>query len=451
MNRPLLVLTSLIAFASPCRAASFVWFFSSANPTCDAVPANPVNLCNSDYNAPVATFTDTTATFDITARGYDLGTGTSPLTLVVGTTVWTVPSMSPNNDLWAKFDGGNLGADETGLGVANPNTAGNREIEKTNFIQLDLTSLPADVQSVDLVISSLQSTETATVWGSNTLGQPGLLLATFVGPGAGGAAVVTFHYDLSAGLYLTVSANPNQSGANNVLIQSGFAAEIPTTTTTSSTTTTSTTTTTTTSTTTTTLVPDHFSCYEILPTKFTSIPGVTLVDQFASTVATVTKPHFLCAPADKNNEDPGAETHPDHLTAYIVRNASVKKLNQTIVNQFGTILLDVIKPDLLMVPSAKAVPPATQSPPAPTNPAVDHFQCYKVKRSKGSSKFQKYPRRPDRGSVRQRDHRSPEAHRAVRAGQQEERGSGRRPAPVPPAVLQGARAGQLQHAAGVPG
>ena len=37
---------------------------------------------------------------------------------------------------------------------------------------------------------------------------------------------------------------------------------------------------------------------------------MTLVDQFASTTTTVTKPHFLCAPADKNNEDPGAETHP---------------------------------------------------------------------------------------------------------------------------------------------
>ncbi len=384
MNRPLLVLTSLIAFASPCRAASFVWFFSSANPTCDAVPANPVNLCNSDYNAPTATFADTTATFDITARGYDLGTGTSPLTLIVGTTVWTVPSMSPNNDLWAKFDGGNLGADETGLGIANPNTGGNREIEKTNFIQLDLTSLPA-VQSVDLVISSLQSTETATVWGSNTLGQPGLLLATFVGPGAGGAAVVTFHYDLSAGPYLTVSANPNASGANNILIQSGFAAEIPTTTTTSSTTTTSTTTTTTTSTTTTTLVPDHFSCYEILPTKFTPVPNVSLVDQFGSSVTTVNRPKYLCAPADKKGEDPSAPSHPDHLTAYLLHGKPVKKLNQTVSNQFGTIVLDVTKASQLLVPSAKSL--TAPAPPAPTNPAVDHFQCYKVKRSKGSPKF----------------------------------------------------------------
>ena len=387
MNRPLLVLTSLIAFASPCRAASFVWFFSSANPTCDAVPANPVNLCNSDYNAPTATFADTTATFDITARGYDLGTGTSPLSLIVGTTVWTVPSMSPNNDLWAKFDGNNLGADETGLGVANPNTGGNREIEKTNFIQLDLTSLPA-VQSVDLVISSLQSTETATVWGSNTLGQPGLLLATFVGPGAGGAAVVTFHYDLSAGLYLTVSANPNQSGPNNILIQSGFAAEIPTTTTTSSTTTTSTTTTTTTSTTTTTLASSRpLLVLRVLPTKFTPVPNVSLVDQFGSSVTTVDKPHYLCTPADKKGEDPSAPSHPDHLTAYVLRGKPVKKLNQTVSNQFGMIVLDAIKPSQLLVPTAKSL--AAPAPPAPISPAVDHFQCYKVKRSKGSPKFNK--------------------------------------------------------------
>ncbi len=133
--------------------------------------------------------------------------------------------------------------------------------------------------------------------------------------------------------------------------------------------------------------PDHFACYEILPTKFTPVPDVSLVDQFGSAVTTVNRPHYLCAPADKKGEDPSAPSHPDHLTAYLLRGKPVKKLNQTVSNQFGTIVLDAVKPSQLLVPTAKSL--AAPAPPAPTNPAVDHFQCYKVKRSKGSPKFKK--------------------------------------------------------------
>jgi hypothetical protein len=136
------------------------------------------------------------------------------------------------------------------------------------------------------------------------------------------------------------------------------------------------------------LPPDHFSCYEILPTPFTSVPNVSLVDQFgSSTTTTVKRPHYLCAPADKKGEDPSAPSHPDHLTAYLLHGSPVKKLNQTVKNQFGTIVLDVVKPSQLLVPTAKSL--AAPAPPAPIISAVDHFQCYKVKRSKGSSKFNK--------------------------------------------------------------
>ena len=133
--------------------------------------------------------------------------------------------------------------------------------------------------------------------------------------------------------------------------------------------------------------PDHFACYEILPTKFTSVPNVILVDQFGSTTTTVNKPHYLCAPSDKKGEYPDAPTHPDHLTAYLLHGRRVKKLYQTVTNQFGSIVLDVVQPSQLLVPTAKSL--AAPAPPAPTNPAVDHFQCYKVKRSKGSAKFNK--------------------------------------------------------------
>ena len=116
---------------------------------------------------------------------------------------------------------------------------------------------------------------------------------------------------------------------------------------------------------------------------------MSLTDQFGTSSGTVSKPHYLCAPADKNDEEPtGAFLHPDHLTLYKLKGPSVKKLNQTIVNQFGTLHLDVVKPSLLMVPSAKSL--VAPAPAAPTGPGVvDHFQCYKVKRSKGFPKFTK--------------------------------------------------------------
>ena len=283
------LLLSLLSLTGRSYAASFVWDFA-ANASCAAVPSSPVSLCDSDYNAPEVTFQDTTASYFITARGYDLGTGTSPLSLVVGTTTWSIPSMAPNSDLWAKFNGNNLGDNETGLGIAGPNDQGNREIEPNNFVQLDLTGLPPNAQFIDLTISSLQTSETATVWGSSMVGEPGVLLASFTGPGSGGADVVTFHYDLSSGLYLSVSANPNQAAPNDNLIQSGFTAEIPTTTTT---TTVPTTTTTTTSTTTTTTSPTSTTTQ---PTTTTSSSSTTTTTTTApgSTTTTTTLP--VCGP-----------------------------------------------------------------------------------------------------------------------------------------------------------
>jgi len=59
-----------------------------------------------------------------------------------------------------------------------------------------------------------------------------------------------------------------------------------------------------------------------------------------------------------------------------------KRLNHTVVNQFGTLQVDIIRPDMFMVPTAKnGVPVAL--------PTGDHFTCYKVKRSRGTPKFVK--------------------------------------------------------------
>jgi hypothetical protein len=138
------------------------------------------------------------------------------------------------------------------------------------------------------------------------------------------------------------------------------------------------------------VTPDHFQCYEIKPKAFVSITGVPVEDQFGQHSETIRLPHRLCAPADKNDEPPNdAFTHPDHLIGHRVSGPNVKVANLEVTNQFGIIKLDIVKPDVLMVPTLKTLAlPGPAGP--PTDPNVpDHFQCYKAKRSKGSPKFQK--------------------------------------------------------------
>ena len=69
----------------------------------------------------------------------------------------------------------------------------------------------------------------------------------------------------------------------------------------------------------------------------------------------VKKPKFLCAPANKNGEDPGAPTHADHLMCYQVKQASLPKFVKLtgifVNNQFGLETLDAKKPALLCVPA----------------------------------------------------------------------------------------------------
>src|SRR6185369_6733930 len=69
--------------------------------------------------------------------------------------------------------------------------------------------------------------------------------------------------------------------------------------------------------------PDHFACYKAAyapnAAHFTAVTGINLVDAFGSSTVTVKKPHFLCAPSNKNGEDPSAPSDPDHLTDFLVK------------------------------------------------------------------------------------------------------------------------------------
>lgn len=138
---------------------------------------------------------------------------------------------------------------------------------------------------------------------------------------------------------------------------------------------------------------DHFLCYKgkttAGTTKFVPQPGVGLVDEFETLNVDVKKSKGVCAPADKNGE--GIQDAAIHLKTYQVKAVTgspkhTSQQNLTITNQLGSIVLDTVKPAMLLVPAAKDLnidPP----PPNPVSHEVDHYKCYKAKIHAGTPKF----------------------------------------------------------------
>ena len=109
-------------------------------------------------------------------------------------------------------------------------------------------------------------------------------------------------------------------------------------------------------------------CYEVDRQPFATISGINLSNDFsnASTVD-VRRLKRLCAPANKNDEDPQAPLLPEHLAGYSIIRSDPRfqtHFSQEVTNQFGTITMDVVRPDLLMVPTAKSL---SGSPDAPAD------------------------------------------------------------------------------------
>jgi len=131
----------------------------------------------------------------------------------------------------------------------------------------------------------------------------------------------------------------------------------------------------------------HFNCWEIDRETFHRQTGVQLDDQFGSGTVDVIRPKRLCAPADKNGEDPTAPSDPKHMTAYQImqRVPHFQGLRRRqVINQFGTFMVDLVRPDRLLVPAAKGL----TAPPAPlVNPVIDRYKCYRIKHSFGTPAF----------------------------------------------------------------
>jgi hypothetical protein len=126
---------------------------------------------------------------------------------------------------------------------------------------------------------------------------------------------------------------------------------------------------------------NHFVCYEAHADP-AIIAGITLDDGFGPSTVEMKELRRLCAPADKDGEDPTAPQDPEHLAGYTIKQTAPAPTTfaaQVITNQFGTFTVDVKKAQYMLVPSAKS----RNAPPAPlVNPQLDHFKCYKVTKGK---------------------------------------------------------------------
>jgi hypothetical protein len=136
---------------------------------------------------------------------------------------------------------------------------------------------------------------------------------------------------------------------------------------------------------------DDFLCYKAKTTQATPLPAVNLVDDFESGDFDIRKGRHICTPADKNGQ--GIIDPATHLRSYQIKAVpgSPRHVRRTLIevmNQLGTLTVDTLKPDLLLVPTNKdlsVTPPA----PDPMSNNVNHYKCYKIRVSPGTPRFPK--------------------------------------------------------------
>jgi hypothetical protein len=122
---------------------------------------------------------------------------------------------------------------------------------------------------------------------------------------------------------------------------------------------------------------NHFQCYETHRPPLRLDP-LSLVDHFGASTARLLRGKRFCAPADKNDEDESAPLDADHLASYTIKQTTPRftRIRDFVVtNQFGTTTLDLVRPEALLVPSAKS----HVGPIGSYTPAIDHFKCYKAR------------------------------------------------------------------------
>jgi CARDB len=121
---------------------------------------------------------------------------------------------------------------------------------------------------------------------------------------------------------------------------------------------------------------DHFLCYTVEPAQTFKPRGVVVLDpQFKPRRKTaVLRPETLCNWASKNRGRVLDKRR--HLLCYTTRSSQAFRPRQAIVtNQFKSVRLAVVRPNVLCLPSGKSLERVPVTPPK----TLDHFQCYPVK------------------------------------------------------------------------
>ena len=139
--------------------------------------------------------------------------------------------------------------------------------------------------------------------------------------------------------------------------------------------------------------PTHYLTYRIkAEPKFDEV-DVVLTDQFQTGTFTVDKRETLLTPVDKNGE--GFRDSETHLLGYKLKSGKSGKSdkfekvkNVRVDNQFGAVIVDVEKPEDLLVPASKSLTDLGVPAPDFLTHLVNHFLCYKVKLSKGEPDFE---------------------------------------------------------------
>jgi len=132
----------------------------------------------------------------------------------------------------------------------------------------------------------------------------------------------------------------------------------------------------------------QFGCYQTPRVKIPAPqPTVKLQDRFGTTMSKPVDFHRLCAPVDKNGEDPTAPDSPVHIGAFALTNTTgtiSHPKGLRITTQFGTLKGDLGTPVFLFTPTSKSLVPPPPPPLAPD--ALRHFQCYRLTNVSGGPK-----------------------------------------------------------------
>ena len=132
-----------------------------------------------------------------------------------------------------------------------------------------------------------------------------------------------------------------------------------------------------------------FLCYDVKAAKgapkFSPVPNVHIEDAFEDLTFTVSESREICNPTSRDASIP---TSPTHLNRYQLtvpkRTPRNTPTGIVVMDEFGTLSLDLLVGDKLLVPTAKSL----VGPPQPLAQIdTDHFKCYDVKVTKKTPKF----------------------------------------------------------------